>query len=808
MEYRIDASGIKNPIYPPRTPFSGKNPQGEVLDFTNYYMQINGKPFYAMCGEMHFSRIEERFWEDEIIKMKMGGLNIIATYIFWIHHEEEKGTFDWSGSKNLRKFATLCKKHGMFLILRIGPFVHGECRNGGFPDWLYATPFDIRSNDPGYVAYTERFFNEIGKQVQGLMYKDGGTVIGTQIENEYEHASAPWEPTTENSNEWIPGGNDGPSHMRLLKELAIKAGIETPFYSATAWGGACAPPDDVFPLWGGYAFWPWIFYGDIKEHPATTEFIFKDFHNNHAPKYYNFDPEYNPEDMPFACCEMGGGMASYYKYRFQLPYESVEAMAEVKAASGCNFLGYYMFHGGSHPKGKRVPYLNECALPKISYDYQAALGEYGQLRPSYKRLKLQHYFYKDFEELFCATKTVLSKESIEMDQHDADTLRYCVRVNRDHGFLFINNYQDHIETKDQRDFAVNVTLDTETLRVPKNGGLSLDKDSCAILPLNLTLDGVRLKYASVQLITRLEENGSPVYFFYVPQGMKPELCIDNSSIQSLTTDSREGIAEQEGCKLVRLPADHTSVTAIVNAAGQKVTFCVLSREDSLRFWRVKHGGRDMAILSDATLLDDCGALRFESIGAETGRVGIFPQPKGDIRVAGKSYAAQETKAGFAFYDVVFGRNAVSIQWKDASSKEKASDGQLKRPVLGSPITSTKIKNARATITVSPESFENVKQVLMRVDYFGDIGYAFTDGDLINDNFCNGAVWEFGLKAYEKEVLEKGIYLYVSPKREGGYIKSDSEMAARFAVYEDQYAAINDIRAVPVFDCVLDVSAQG
>ncbi len=804
MEYSIDASGAKKHIHPPRTQFSGVSPKGETLDFTNYYMRLGGRPFYAMCGEMHFSRVEERFWEDEIIKMKMSGLNIISTYIFWIHHEEEKGVYDWSGNKNLRKFARLCAKHGMFLVLRVGPFVHGECRNGGFPDWMYGTPFDIRSNDPEYIAYTRRFFNEIGKQVTGLMYKDGGAIVGTQIENEYEHASAPWEVTTENSSEWIPGGNDGPAHMRLLKELAISAGIVTPFYSATAWGGACAPPDDVFPLWGGYAFWPWIFYGDIKEHPATTEFIFKDFHNNMAPKYYNFDPEYNPEDMPFACCEMGGGMACFYKYRFLLPYESVEAMAEVKAASGCNFLGYYMFHGGTNPKGKRVPYLNECALPKMSYDYQAAVGEYGQLRPSYKRLKLQQYFYKDFEELFCATRTVLSNESVGMDQHDADTLRYCVRANGDHGFLFLNTYQDHIQTKHQTDFAVHVTLGHETIRVPRKGGLSLNRDACAILPLNLTLDGIRVKYASVQLITRLENDDCPAYFFFVPEGMSPELMLEGGTVSAAETDGVATELLDDKLILITLPEQSSSVTTLTNAQGKKIVFHVLSRPDSLRFWRVRHGGKDLAILCDEALLDDCGALRVESIGAETGRIGVFPKPKGGIAVDGKPCACEESVGGFAFYSVVYGKNTVSLSWRDASARQKQSGGELKRPVLGSPITSSKIRNARAMIELGPESFINVKQVLVQVDYFGDIGYAYLDGDLISDNFCNGAIWEFGLKAHESEVLRKGIYLYVSPKREGGYIKSDSEMAARFAVYEDQFAVINDIRAVPVFDCALKI----
>lgn len=53
---------------------------------------------------------------------------------------------------------------------------------------------------------------------------------------------------------------------------------------------------------------------------------------------------------------MGGGMFNSYDYRFVLPKRSVDAMANIKLGSGCDFLGYYMFHGGTNPKGRgRIP---------------------------------------------------------------------------------------------------------------------------------------------------------------------------------------------------------------------------------------------------------------------------------------------------------------------------------------------------------------------------------------------------------------------------------------------------------------------
>lgn len=140
--------------------------------------------------------MSEDRWEDELIKMKMGGVNIVATYVFWIHHEEEEGKFDFTGCRNLGKFIRLCRKHGLYVILRVGPFDHGEVRNGGFPDWLYGKPFEVRKLNEGFLDCVRKLYTQVAVQVEGMFFKDGGPIIGVQIDNEYMHSSAPWEMTT------------------------------------------------------------------------------------------------------------------------------------------------------------------------------------------------------------------------------------------------------------------------------------------------------------------------------------------------------------------------------------------------------------------------------------------------------------------------------------------------------------------------------------------------------------------------------------------------------------------------------------
>lgn len=100
--------------------------------------------------------------------------------------------------------------------------------------------------------------------------------------------------------------------------------------------------------------------------------------------------------MPYACCEMMGGMMCSYRYRFTVPGESVDALANIKLGSGCSMLGYYMYRGGTTPLGKHSPYLNEGQIPKRSYDYQAPVGEFGMRRASYYRLRNLNDFAASF----------------------------------------------------------------------------------------------------------------------------------------------------------------------------------------------------------------------------------------------------------------------------------------------------------------------------------------------------------------------------------------------------------------------------
>ena len=455
MRYEVDLSEASKFA---RTPACG--PDGGTLGATNRFLTRDGSPWIPIAGEMHYSRIAAERWDTELAKMAAAGIDVVSTYVFWNHHEEREGEWDFSGNRNVRRFVELCARHGLHVIVRLGPFCHGEVRNGGLPDWLYGKSYEVRSLDAGFLDAVRGLYAHIAQQLRGLYFKDGGPIIAAQVDNEYMASSAPWEMTTGISREWVPSGHDGAGYLERLRDIAIEEGIDPPMFTCTGWQSPV--PDDMLPLWGGYAYRPWLFYDGVgaegmTEHPATDEYRYRRLHGSSTSD--GFDPPYDPDSRPYACCEMGGGMFNSYDYRFVLPKRSVDAMANIKLGSGCDFLGYYMFHGGTNPKGA-AGFLNEGQTPKRSYDFQAPLGEFGQVRESYRRLRTLHEFVKAFGPELAGMPVSLQDGQDRIDPSDSETLRYAVRSDGERGFVSIDNFQDHARVPSRHGEQIDVTTGT------------------------------------------------------------------------------------------------------------------------------------------------------------------------------------------------------------------------------------------------------------------------------------------------------------------------------------------------------------
>lgn len=147
---------------------------------------LDDKPFVVKAAELHYTRIPQAYWEHRIEMCKALGMNTICIYIFWNIHEQEEGKFDFTGQNDIAAFCRMAQKHGMYVIVRPGPYVCAEWEMGGLPWWLLKKEdVALRTLDPYYMERVGVFMKEVGKQLAPLQVNRGGNIIMVQVENEY-----------------------------------------------------------------------------------------------------------------------------------------------------------------------------------------------------------------------------------------------------------------------------------------------------------------------------------------------------------------------------------------------------------------------------------------------------------------------------------------------------------------------------------------------------------------------------------------------------------------------------------------------
>ena len=491
----------------------GKNPKGEEINVTSRYFTRNGKPWIGVMGEFHFSRYSRENWHRELAKMKAGGITIVSTYLFWIYHEEIEGKMDFGGDNDIRAFIKECKDVGLDVVIRIGPWAHGECRNGGFPDWLLKKDYKLRDNNEEYLAIVKKWYQSIYNEVKGLFYKDGGNIIAVQIENEFV---------------------DNAEHLAKLKEIAVECGFIAPIYTVTGWNsasGAKIPVDEVVPVFGGYCEAPWE--NHMNRLSPSPHYFFNRMRNDSAigtdliAKTQSDGWQLPYERYPFATCELGGGIEVTHHRRPIIKPMDIYAVSLVKLGDGNNLVGYYMYHGGTNKIGelstfnetKATGYPND--YPILSYDFQAPLSEYGEVREQYGLLNMLHMFVNDFGEEFAPMIAVDSGNTVAAD--DTNSLRYGMRTNGKSGFVFVNHYQRLTELAD----IENAVISAGNVEFPP---IDVKGEVSFFMPFNMKMGDSVLEYATAQPLCKCDDT----YFFAEIPNIKAEYKFSKGSANIVT----------------------------------------------------------------------------------------------------------------------------------------------------------------------------------------------------------------------------------------------------------------------------------
>ncbi|XP_060960877.1 beta-galactosidase 1 isoform X2 [Cannabis sativa] len=329
---------------------------------------INGKRKILISGSIHYPRSTPQMWPELLQKAKNGGLDVIQTYVFWNGHEPSPGQYYFEGRYDLVGFIKLVAKAGLYVHLRIGPYVCAEWNFGGFPIWLkYVPDMVFRTDNEPFKAAMKRFTEKIVHLMkeENLFYPQGGPIILTQIENEYE----------------LIEFEAGKAYAKWSAQMAANLGTNVPWVMCKQ-GDA---PDPIINTCNGF------------------------YCENFSPNQ-NYKPKMWTEAWTGWLLHFGG----------PTPYRPVEDLAFAVTRFIQNngaYINYYMFHGGTNfGRTAGGPFIS------TSYDYDALIDEYGLTRePKYSHLTALHKAIRLCEPALVSANPIRMSLGKNQEAHVFDT---------------------------------------------------------------------------------------------------------------------------------------------------------------------------------------------------------------------------------------------------------------------------------------------------------------------------------------------------------------------------------------------------
>ncbi|XP_065637366.1 beta-galactosidase 6-like [Quercus suber] len=319
----------------------GGHAEGGEVTYDGRSLIIDGQRKMLFSGSIHYPRSTPQMWPSLIAKAKEGGLDVIQTYVFWNLHEPQPGQYDFSGRYNLVQFIKEIQAQGLYACLRIGPFIESEWNYGGFPFWLHDVPGIVyRSDNEPFKFYMQNFTTKVVNLMksEGLYASQGGPIILSQIENEYQNIERAFL-------------EKGPSYVRWAAKMAVDLQTGVPWVMCKQTDA----PDPVINTCNGMRC------GETFGGP-------------------------NSPNKPSLWTE---NWTSYYQVYGGKTYirsaENIAFQVALFIARNGSYVNYYMYHGGTNFGRTSSAYII------TTYYDQAPLDEYGLLRqPKWGHLKELH----------------------------------------------------------------------------------------------------------------------------------------------------------------------------------------------------------------------------------------------------------------------------------------------------------------------------------------------------------------------------------------------------------------------------------
>ncbi|XP_047315226.1 beta-galactosidase 10-like [Impatiens glandulifera] len=338
---------------------------------------IDGQRKLLISASIHYPRSVPGMWPGLVKTAKEGGVDVIESYVFWNGHEPSPDNYYFDGRYDLVKFVKIVKDAGMYMMLRIGPFVAAEWNFGGVPVWLHYVPGTVfRTNNEPFKYHMQKFMTVVVNLMkqEKLFASQGGPIILAQVENEYGYLETLY-------------GEKAKQYAMWAAQMALSQNIGIPWIMCNQDDA----PDPVINTCN--SFYCDTFTPNSPNKPKLWTENWPGWFKTFGAR----DPHRPPEDIAFS-------VARFFQ-------------------KGGSLQNYYMYHGGTNfGRTSGGPFVT------TSYDYDAPIDEYGLARlPKWSHLKELHKSIKLCEKtLLSSEPTIVSLGPLQEADVYADTLGNCV----------------------------------------------------------------------------------------------------------------------------------------------------------------------------------------------------------------------------------------------------------------------------------------------------------------------------------------------------------------------------------------------
>jgi beta-galactosidase len=424
-------------------------PAAQTVDnFDGKGFLINGQRTFVVSAGMEYARVPEGLWADRLMRFKRAGFNCTEFYTFWNFHEPQSGQFDFSGDHDLDAYLKLAKSMGLYAIARVGPYYCAEWDSGGYPVWLRNVP-DLQVRTAN-TAF-EQYVTRFWGQLLPIIVTNQINRGGNVILVQLEN---------EHPKGWGTDGLPNP-YFQFLQSTALGAGLEVPYFFSGLNHGS--DPAGNRPWSSAKRTSPWF----------TTEFWCDWF-----------------SDYGESLGDANGKNWDTWKI----------------LAYGGNGYNYYVAHGGSD-----FDYFNNDE-DAASYDYGAAVGQAGDLRPEYYMFKRAAWFARSFQSIL---ETSDNATSAYANAATNTAIRVTARRGDAGTILFLGNAGRS---------ARQTTVNLNGVAYPQTGSLTVNpREIMPVVTMYPVIPGVTLNVAPTRILGITQQADTTTMVIYGQAGSPAEL---------------------------------------------------------------------------------------------------------------------------------------------------------------------------------------------------------------------------------------------------------------------------------------------